>query len=90
MIDMAHVSGNAISQKGARRRARYIALLDLLTWVDRSASSPLKNSMGCLIVWMRCQNSDASRCFASRAEFSSALGEVEKCHDGIFQQAAKI
>jgi hypothetical protein len=38
---------------------------------------------------MRCQNSDASRYFASRPELSSALGEVGKCHDGIFQQAAK-
>jgi hypothetical protein len=24
--------------------------------------------------------------FASRAELGSAPGEVEKCHDGIFQQ----
>jgi hypothetical protein len=47
-------------------------------------NSPLKNSMGCVIAWMRCQNSDASRYSASRAEFSSALGEVEKCHDGHF------
>jgi hypothetical protein len=52
-------------------------------------NSPLKNSTGCVIAWMRCQNSDASRYFASRAELGSALGEVEKCHDGNFQQAAK-
>jgi len=32
-------------------------------------------------------NSDTSRYLASRAELSSALGEVEKCHDGIFQRA---
>ncbi len=53
------------------------------------ASRPLKNSAGCVIAWMRCQNSDVSRYFASRAELCFALGEVEKCHDGIFQLAVK-
>src|SRR5581483_6210294 len=35
---------------------------------------------------MRCQNSNVGRYFASRVELCSALGEVEKCHDGIFQR----
>jgi hypothetical protein len=30
---------------------------------------------------------DVRRYFASRAELCSALGEVEKCQEGIFQQA---
>jgi hypothetical protein len=34
---------------------------------------------------MRCQNSAASRYFASRAEIGSAFGEIEKCHAGSFQ-----
>ncbi|TWT32576.1 hypothetical protein [Blastopirellula retiformator] len=37
---------------------------------------------------MRSQNSDVSRYFASREELRSEPGEVGKCHDGIFQQAA--
>src|SRR4051794_6685716 len=53
------------------------------------ASRLLKNSTACVIARMRSQNSDGSRYFAGRAELSSALGEVEKCHEGIFQQAAK-
>ncbi|TWT33170.1 hypothetical protein Enr8_29950 [Blastopirellula retiformator] len=38
---------------------------------------------------MRSQNSDVSRYFASREELCSEPGEVEKCHEGIFQQTAK-
>ncbi|TWT38422.1 hypothetical protein Enr8_01140 [Blastopirellula retiformator] len=53
-------------------------------------SSPLIFSTGCWIAGMRSQNSDVSRYFASREELCSEPGEVEKCHDGIFQQAAKI
>jgi len=33
---------------------------------------------------------NASRYFASRAGLCSAFGEVEECHDGILQQAAKV
>lgn len=33
------------------------------------------------------QNSDLSRYFASRQQLGCELGEVEKCHDGVFQQA---
>jgi hypothetical protein len=33
---------------------------------------------------MRSQNSDVSRYLASRDELCSALGKVEKFHDGIF------
>jgi hypothetical protein len=36
---------------------------------------------------MRWQNDDASRYFVSRGKLGFPLGEVEKCHDGIFQQA---
>lgn len=36
---------------------------------------------------MRCQNGDASRCFAGRAELCPALGGVEKRYDGAFQQS---
>jgi hypothetical protein len=50
-----------------------------------AASSLLKNSTGYVIARMRSQNNDPSRSFASRAELRSALGEVEKCQDGIFQ-----
>ena len=56
--------------------------------LNARASSLLKNSTGCAIAWMRSQNNDASRYFASRAELRSALGEVEKCQEGIFQRAA--
>ena len=49
----------------------------------------MKYSTGSVIAGMRCQNSDVSRCFASRAELCSALGEVEIGHDGIFQRAAR-
>jgi membrane associated rhomboid family serine protease len=35
---------------------------------------------------MRWQNSDVSRYFARRAELGSALGEVEKRQDGVFQR----
>src|SRR4051812_23502269 len=56
---------------------------------QKPSSRLLKNSTACVIARMRSQNSDGSRCFASRAELSSALGEVEKCHEGIFQQAAR-
>ena len=38
---------------------------------------------------MRCQNNDASRYFASREGLCPELGEVEKCHEGIFQRAAR-
>ncbi|TWT38325.1 hypothetical protein Enr8_00170 [Blastopirellula retiformator] len=38
---------------------------------------------------MLSQNSDVSRYFASREELRSEPGEVGKCHEGIFQQAAK-
>ncbi|TWT30647.1 hypothetical protein Enr8_41680 [Blastopirellula retiformator] len=51
-------------------------------------TSPLIFSTGCVIARMRSQNSDVSRYFASREELCSESGEVEKCHDGIFQQAA--
>src|SRR5690606_35466172 len=37
---------------------------------------------------MRSQNSDVSRCFASRTKLCFVLGEVEIRHDGVFQQAA--
>ena len=57
--------------------------------MDRQPGSLLKNSTGCVIARMRCQDSVASHYFASRAEQSSALGEVEKCHRGIFQRAAR-
>ena len=33
---------------------------------------------------MRCQNNDASRYIASREGLCPELGEVEKCHEGIF------
>ena len=36
---------------------------------------------------MRSQDCDESRCFASRDELCSELGEVEKRLDGVFQQA---
>jgi hypothetical protein len=35
------------------------------------------------------QNDDVSRYFASREQLCCELGEVEKCHDGIFQQAVR-
>jgi len=38
---------------------------------------------------MRRQHSDVSRCVASRGELGLLLGEVEKRHDGVFQQAAR-
>jgi hypothetical protein len=47
-------------------------------------------STGYAIAWMRSQNNDASRYSESRAELCSALGEVEKCHDGIFEQTVRI
>ncbi|HVU89494.1 MAG TPA: hypothetical protein VHD36_19350, partial [Pirellulales bacterium] len=47
-----------------------------------------KNSTGCDIAGMRWQNIDVSRYFASRAKLCFALGEVEKSHEGFFQQAA--
>src|SRR4051812_3162187 len=77
---------------GPRRRA---SRLDGGRGYDGGSQQPaanrlLKNSTACVIAWMRSQNSDGSRYFASRAELSSALGEVEKCHDGIFQQAARF
>ena len=50
-------------------------------------SSPLKKSAGCYVAWMRRQNRDPSRGFASREELCSELGEVEKRYDGVFQQA---
>ncbi len=53
------------------------------------AGSLLKYSTGCIIAWMRCQNSDASRYFASREGLCPELGEVEKCHDGFFQRPAR-
>jgi len=55
------------------------------TFGDRP-DNPMRSSAGCPIAGMRCQNSDDSRCFASRAELGSAPGEVEKCQDGIFQR----
>lgn len=61
--------------------------LGLLLGQARAACSWLKNSIGCAVARMRSRNSDASRYFASRAELCSALGEVEKCHEGIFQKA---
>ncbi|HVU90255.1 MAG TPA: hypothetical protein VHD36_23190, partial [Pirellulales bacterium] len=48
-----------------------------------------KNSTGCDIAGMRWQNIDVSRYFASRAKLCFALGEVEKSHEGFFQQAAR-
>ncbi|HVU87936.1 MAG TPA: hypothetical protein VHD36_11490, partial [Pirellulales bacterium] len=46
-------------------------------------------STGCDIAGMRWQNIDVSRYFASRAKLCFALGEVEKSHEGFFQQAAR-
>jgi hypothetical protein len=54
-----------------------------------SASSLLKNATGCVNSRMRCQNNELSHYFASRAELGSALGEVEECHEGIFQRTAR-
>ncbi|HVU88829.1 MAG TPA: endonuclease domain-containing protein [Pirellulales bacterium] len=54
------------------------------------ASSLLKNSTGCDIAGMRWQNIDVSRYFASRAKLCFALGEIEKSHEGFFQQAARV
>jgi hypothetical protein len=48
----------------------------------RPIQQPLKNSTGCVIAWMRCQNDNANRHFGSRAPH---LATVEKFHDGIFQ-----
>ncbi|MCC7476610.1 MAG: isoaspartyl peptidase/L-asparaginase [Pirellulales bacterium] len=53
----------------------------------RGDSRPLKKSTGGVMAWMPCQNSDLSRCLASREELGSELGEVEKRLDGVFQQA---
>ena len=53
-------------------------------------SSLLKNSTGCDVAGMRRQNNDVSRYFASRAKLCFALGEVEKCHEGIFQQTVSV
>jgi hypothetical protein len=54
-----------------------------------SPSSPLKND-GCVVAWMRRQNERSKNArFASRGEPSSTLGEVEKRHDGVFQQAVR-
>jgi predicted ATP-grasp superfamily ATP-dependent carboligase len=36
------------------------------------------------------QNSDVSRHFVSHGKLCSPFGEVEKCHDGIFQQAVGV
>ena len=60
-----------------------IARLASLQWLD-THSSPLNNSTSCDIARMRYQHGDVSRYSASRVELRSALGEVEKCHDGIF------
>ncbi len=49
-------------------------------------NSLLKNSTGCVIAGMRCQNSDPSCYFASREGLCPELGEVGKCHEGIFQR----
>ncbi|HVU88410.1 MAG TPA: hypothetical protein VHD36_13905 [Pirellulales bacterium] len=49
----------------------------------------MKNSTGCDIAGMRWQKIDVSRYFASRAKLCFALGEVEKSHEGFFQQAAR-
>lgn len=53
-------------------------------------SSLLKYSTGCVIARIGSQHSGATRYFASRAEFSSALGEVEECHYGIFQRTVSV
>jgi hypothetical protein len=52
-------------------------------------SSLLIYSTSCVVAWMRCQNNDASRRFASREGLCPELGEVEKCHDGIFQRTTR-
>jgi hypothetical protein len=44
---------------------------------------------GCFVAWMRRQNGLLKNArFASRGELRSTPGEVEKRHDGVFQQAA--
>src|SRR5262245_50818895 len=50
-------------------------------------SSLLKKSTGCVVAWMRCQNGDQNRHFASRAKLALHLARVEKCR--IFQRAAR-
>ncbi len=49
-------------------------------------SSALKYPTGCDIAGRRWQNRDGGRGFVSRAKLGFALGEVEKCRDGISQQ----
>jgi hypothetical protein len=49
-------------------------------------NSMLKNSTGCAIARMRCQNDDENRHFASRAPH---LARVEKCHDGALSKTSR-
>jgi hypothetical protein len=41
------------------------------------------------MAWMLCQNSDVGRCFVSREELRSEFGDLEKYHEGVFQQPIK-
>ncbi|TWT39770.1 YfhO family protein [Blastopirellula retiformator] len=66
-----------------------LALLAGVRLASDVPNSPLIFSTDCVIARMRSQNNDVSRYLASREELCSEPGEVGKCHDGIFQQAAK-
>jgi hypothetical protein len=55
--------------------------------LDRS--SLLIYSTGRDMAWMLFQNGDVIRCFVSHEELRSEFGELEKHHEGVFQQPGR-